>query len=784
MDTLRQLFVGTLNLAVSASWLIAAILLLRPLLKKIAPKWVLCAMWALVAIRLVCPVMLHSDLSVYRLAGDAVQSSGQVTYFEDTGFCGDVHYRPATLLPGVSAALTAAAPISSTAADAAPEASVDTAARPSTPSRSIDMNLLSIAWGVGIYIMVMAALAGYVSLREDVAASIPLEGNVYLCDNIKSPFILGVFRPRIYLTSGMDEAARDCVLRHERAHLRRWDHVWKPLGFVLLAVYWYDPLIWAAYILFCRDMELACDERVVRDMAAEERAVYSQALLDCSQGRRWVAACPLAFGEVSVKTRVKAVLQGKKPAFWAVLAAVVICAVVAVCFLTDPRGASNEEPDLSLASYQNVATLAYQSDDVIVTQFDGTVMTVSGRALGELLSNADWTFQSEGKPDDGSDDDYYLMVQVDNDIALRFYAGAPSDGVKITAGNDIRWYGMGEMHLDEVEKALVQTDQLLLKLARQADEMDTFDMMWLEGDAAYPDDDIPAPVLSRFLRSPSWQPVEDATTMAEMFDGSDYQPVAWLTIGDSTLYFYEDSIKQNNLNFSAGSAVIRTAETEYFYNILDTSFRSWLEGDGRYLGQADQETYTFGSYEQDGDTGNGKEPIEWLVLDRDGDKTLLISKYALDYQSFMPFYEPVTEHFTWESSTLRQWLNSTFLNSAFSADEQQRLLTTTVITSPGSLHRSDGLITTEDRVFLLSNTEVYAYFANEAATAAEYTVYALSANPWAGSATAPGAADWWLRTTDGSDHPDGVHPDGGVGEGARAYEGEYVRPAIWVDMSR
>lgn len=783
MDALRQLFVGTLNLAVSASWLIAAILLLRPLLKKIAPKWVLCAMWALVAIRLVCPVMLHSDLSVYRLAGDAVQSSGQVTYFEDTGFCGDVHYRPATLLPGVSAALTAAAPISSTAADAAPEASVDTAARPSTPSRSIDMNLLSIAWGVGIYIMVMAALAGYVSLREDVAASIPLEGNVYLCDNIKSPFILGVFRPRIYLTSGMDEAARDCVLRHERAHLRRWDHVWKPLGFVLLAVYWYDPLMWAAYILFCRDMELACDERVVRDMAAEERAVYSQALLDCSRGRRWVAACPLAFGEVSVKTRVKAVLQGKKPAFWAVLAAVVICAVVAVCFLTDPRGASNEEPDLSLASYQNVATLAYQSDDVIVTQFDGTVMTVSGRALGELLSNADWTFQSEGKPDDGSDDDYYLMVQVDNDIALRFYAGAPSDGVKITAGNDIRWYGMGEMHLDEVEKALVQTDQLLLKLARQADEMDTFDMMWLEGDAAYPDDDIPAPVLSRFLRSPSWQPVEDATTMAEMFDGSDYQPVAWLTIGDSTLYFYEDSIKQKYLNFSAGSAVIRTAETEYFYNILDTSFRSWLEGDGRYLGQADQETYTFGSYEQDGDTGNGKEPIEWLVLDRDGDKTLLISKYALDYQSFMPFYEPVTEHFTWESSTLRQWLNSTFLNSAFSADEQQRLLTTTVITSPGSLHRSDGPITTEDRVFLLSNTEVYAYFANEAATAAEYTAYALSENPWAGNAAAPGAADWWLRTTSG-DHPDAVYSGGGVGEGARAYEGAYVRPAIWVDMSR
>ena len=280
MDGLRQLFIDSLNLAVAASWLIVVILLLRPLLKKMAPKWVLCALWALVAVRLVCPVMLHSDVSVYRLAGDAVQSSGQVTYFEDTGFCGDVRYRPATLLPGVSVALTAAASISDTADDTAPETSADTAARPSTPSHSIDMNLLSIAWAVGIYIMVMAALAGYLSLRSTVAASIPLEGNVYLCDNIKSPFILGVFRPRIYLTSGMDEAARDCVLRHERAHLRRWDHVWKPLGFGLLVVYWYDPLVWLAYILFCRDMELACDERVIRDMAAEERAAYSQALLD------------------------------------------------------------------------------------------------------------------------------------------------------------------------------------------------------------------------------------------------------------------------------------------------------------------------------------------------------------------------------------------------------------------------------------------------------------------------------------------------------------------------
>lgn len=775
MDNLRQLFVGSLNLAVAASWLIAALLLLRPLLKKLAPKWVLCALWALVAVRLVCPVALQSDLSVYRLAGDAVQSSGQVTYFQDTGFCGDVRYRPATLLPGVSAETPSTpdstVPDATTAADAIPQ--------PQTPARSVDMNLPSILWAVGIYVMLMLALAGYLSLREDVAASIPLEGNVYLCDSIKSPFILGMFRPRIYLTSGMDEAARVCVLRHERAHLRRGDHLWKPLGFLLLAVYWYNPLVWAAYILFCRDMELACDERVIRDMAAEERATYSQALLDCSRGRHWVAACPLAFGEVGVKTRVKAVLWYKKPAFWAVLAAVVVCAVVAVCFLTNPKGTENEESDQSPASYQNVALVAYQTDTVTLTGYAGDVETTSGSTLGKLLSNADWTFLRESRADDGTDEDYTILAQVNDDTALRFYAAAPGEStVKITAGDESRWYNMGEMGCADVRRALTQTDTLLLKLAAQAEEMDTFDMTWAYGDTLYTDNGIPAPVLTRFLRSEVWQPIES-------IDEASFQLAALLEIGDSTLYFYEDTLGRNNLSFSVSNVIVSSGGAEHVYSIADSSFRDWLEGDARYLGQTGEEpeTVLFGSYEHDGDAANGKEPIEWLVLARDGDKALLLSKYALDHQSFMPFYEPVTEPFTWESCSLRQWLNSTFLNAAFSAEEQRRLLTTTVITAPGGRKGSENPFTTEDRVFLLSDTEVYAYFSSEAATVTDYTAYALSEDPWAGNATAPAPAIWWLRTTDGGNHPDSVYTRGGVGEGARSYEGEYVRPAIWVDMS-
>lgn len=776
MDNLRQLFVGSLNLAVAASWLIAVLLLLRPLLKKLAPKWVLCALWALVAVRLVCPVALQSDLSVYRLAGDAVQSSGQVTYFQDTGFCGDVRYRPATLLPGVSAETPSTpdstVPDATTAADAIPQ--------PQTPARSVDMNLPSILWAVGIYVMLMLALAGYLSLREDVAASIPLEGNVYLCDSIKSPFILGMFRPRIYLTSGMDEAARVCVLRHERAHLRRGDQLWKPLGFLLLAVYWYNPLVWAAYILFCRDMELACDERVIRDMAAEERATYSQALLDCSRGRHWVAACPLAFGEVGVKTRVKAVLWYKKPTFWAVLAAVVVCAVVAVCFLTNPKGTENEESDQSPASYQNVALVAYQTDTVTLTGYAGDVETTSGSTLGKLLSNADWIFLREGRADDGTDEDYTILAQVNDDTTLRFYAAAPGEStVKITAGDESRWYNMGEMGCADVRRALTQTDTLLLKLAAQAEEMDTFDMTWAYGDTLYTDNGIPAPVLTRFLRSEVWQPIES-------IDEASFQLAALLEIGDSTLYFYEDTLERNNLSFSVSNVIVSSGGAEHVYSIADSSFRDWLEGDARYLGQTGEEpeTVLFGSYEQDGDAANGKEPIEWLVLARDGDKALLLSKYALDHQSFMPFYEPVTEPFTWESCSLRQWLNSTFLNAAFSAEEQRQLLTTTVITASGGRKGSENPFTTEDRVFLLSDTEVYAYFSSEAATVADYTAYALSEDPWAGNATAPAPAIWWLRTTNGGNHPDSVYTRGGVGEGARSYEGEYVRPAIWVDMSQ
>ena len=201
---------------------------------------------------------------------------------------------------------------------------------------------LTYVWLAGMAVLLGWAAFSWLRLRRQVAASVSVAKGVYICDDIASPFILGVLRPRIYLPSGLTGATLESVLRHERAHLKRRDHWWKPLAHVLIAVYWFNPLLWAAYVLLCRDIELACDERVVRDMTREDRAAYSQALLQCSLNRRRrLVLCPLAFGEVGVRTRVKSVLRYRRPAVWLSAAAVLLCAALAVTFLTEPKTAEN-----------------------------------------------------------------------------------------------------------------------------------------------------------------------------------------------------------------------------------------------------------------------------------------------------------------------------------------------------------------------------------------------------------------------------------------------------------
>lgn len=309
------IFLKLLNLSISASWLVLVVLVLRLVLKR-APKWVDVLLWGMVALRLMLPFSIESALS---LIPSAETVSPEVVQFDPAP----------TITSGVELIDNAVNPSLSESFAAAPLASVN--------PLYVWTYLAGWVWLIGLAAMLAYALVSYLRLRRRVSASIPLRENIYVCDEVASPFILGIVRPRIYLPSALDEAQRGSVLSHERAHLARRDHWWKPLGFALLAVYWFNPLLWLAYTLLCRDIELACDERVLRGMDAGQVKDYSSALLACSVPRRMLAACPLAFGEVGVGARVKNALRYKKPAFWVVAASVAVCVVVAVCFLTNPR---------------------------------------------------------------------------------------------------------------------------------------------------------------------------------------------------------------------------------------------------------------------------------------------------------------------------------------------------------------------------------------------------------------------------------------------------------------
>ncbi|MBE6723586.1 MAG: hypothetical protein E7576_00095 [Ruminococcaceae bacterium] len=335
---MSMVFLKIVNMSITASWLILAVILARLLLKK-APKWIACLLWALVAARLVCPFTLESAFSLIPSREPIPANIAQE--------------REPAVDSGIAALDEAINPVLSE--------SFAPAVGDSANPLQIVIPVLTIVWCAGIVLLLSYALFSFLRLRKTVSACVPAGEGIFACDEVKTPFILGLFRPRVYVPSSMTGETLDVVIRHEKAHLRRRDHLWKPLGYLLLTVHWFNPLCWIAYLLLCRDIELACDEKVVRELNREETAAYSQAILDCSLPRKRIAACPLAFGEVGVKERVKGVLNYKKPAFWVILIAVVLCVVLAVCFLTNPQGGFTiDRADIEKVTYFNL----FLGDDV------------------------------------------------------------------------------------------------------------------------------------------------------------------------------------------------------------------------------------------------------------------------------------------------------------------------------------------------------------------------------------------------------------------------------------
>ena len=311
---MNELFLKIINMSISASWLVLAVLILRFVLKK-APKWINVLLWGIVAIRLICPFSFESTLSLIPSAETIPLNIGMDT--------------TPTINSGISAINNAVNPIIS---------------QSNTPMAGASVNLLQITIGIYEYIWIfgMIALALYTAisywrLRRKVDTAVRYKDNIFQSENVSFPFVLGIIKPRIYLPFKMNGQYLEYVVAHEQAHICRKDHWWKPLGFLLLMIHWFNPLMWLAYVLLCRDIELACDEKVIKELGNEQRGDYTQALVACSVNRRMIAACPLAFGEVSVKERVKSVMNYKKPAFWVIIISVIVCVGVAVCFLTNPK---------------------------------------------------------------------------------------------------------------------------------------------------------------------------------------------------------------------------------------------------------------------------------------------------------------------------------------------------------------------------------------------------------------------------------------------------------------
>ena len=314
-----DLFLKLLNMSLTAGWLVLVVLVVRVLFQRM-PKWIRCVLWGMVAIRLLVPFSIESVFSLQPSAEPIRTAS--VVEGEILPYVPSVDSDLSFVKNRVNPALR------NTFAYKAEES-----AAPLQIVTAVAGNI----WLAGGIVLILFAMVSTFRLYALVKEAIRYKDHVYLCDAVTTPFILGVIRPRIYLPSSLSEEELDYILAHERAHLQRGDHFWKPVGYLLLCVYWFNPLLILAYILLCKDIELACDEKVIRDMSLSEKKEYSRVLLSCATQRKFVLTCPLAFGEVGVRDRIKTVLNHKKAAAWITILAVLVCVIIAACFLTDPE---------------------------------------------------------------------------------------------------------------------------------------------------------------------------------------------------------------------------------------------------------------------------------------------------------------------------------------------------------------------------------------------------------------------------------------------------------------
>ncbi len=324
---MEDIFIKLLNMSITASYFALAVILIRIIFKKM-PKWITCLLWGLVALRLVFPFSFESILSL-------IPSSETVP--SDIMMSSEPH-----ITSGIPALNSAINPVISESFTPDPYASAN--------PLQIIIFILSAVWVIGVIGMFIYATVSYILIRRKTSESIETEKGIFICDNIDTPFILGVIKPKIFIPSYIDEQNKALILAHERAHIKRKDHIWKPLAYTILSVYWFNPVMWAVFVLLCRDIEAACDEKVIKEMDTESKKIYSEALITCSSPKKYITACPLAFGETGVKQRIKNILSYKKPTFWIIISALIVSIILSACFMTNPAGMRIDEVE----GYNNI----------------------------------------------------------------------------------------------------------------------------------------------------------------------------------------------------------------------------------------------------------------------------------------------------------------------------------------------------------------------------------------------------------------------------------------------
>lgn len=414
---MEKIFTVICERGISAGYVILAVIVLRLLFRK-SPRWVMGILWALVAIRLICPIVVESPFSVV--------PKGPLFDKETSNLKSEQEVQQINNLPDQN----------QTAGKQVAEIKEHTAKQDETKDfwtdkrKTDSKKMLSTIWLLGMLVLTGYGIFGSLRVEYQLRFAVPVEQQIWECDTIHTSFLWGLFHPRIYLPSGMNEETKRYVIRHERAHQKRGDHWWKVIGYVLLVIYWFQPLMWIAYWIFARDIEYACDEHVIGNLSFAERKEYAQALLLCGSGRSRRLAGPLAFGGLGVKSRIKNVLSYQKPGRGKIAISLLVCVVVSVCFLTNPKDVNGMDAEKHPVNMEAGRQLDHVLSDKMHMVFDGktvqnqrlqVLLTRNGKDLTAHVQSADGTIQKKLQGAIGENTGWFMVKSEDGSL-LEGYA--------------------------------------------------------------------------------------------------------------------------------------------------------------------------------------------------------------------------------------------------------------------------------------------------------------------------------------------------------------------------